>query len=135
VHLHRAIYREHPEIRAIVNAMPVHATAFAVSDFPLDTRTIPESYLYLKDVVKIPFEDHYGGDGTGVARAVTPSHPAALLENNCVLVAGSTVLNAFDRLEVLDATACALLGAHSLGPLTPMSQEVIAELMAAFPDI
>jgi L-fuculose-phosphate aldolase len=134
VRLHRAIYRHHPEIHAIVNAAPVHATAFSVSDSLLDTRTIPESYLFLKDVVKIPFEHHYG-DGSEVALAVTPAHPVALLENNGVLVAGRSVLDAFDRLEVLDATAAALLRAHSLGPVTPMPQAVIEQLIAAFPGI
>jgi len=134
VHLHRAIYREHPEIHAIVNALPVHATAFAVSDFPLDTRTIPESYLLLKDVGKIPFEHHFGS-GREVAREVTPARPVALLENNGVLVAGRGVLDAFDRLEVLDATASAILRARVLGPLTPMPPEVIEELVAAFPGI
>jgi L-fuculose-phosphate aldolase len=132
--LHRAIYRQHPEFRAIVNAHPVHATAFAVSDFPLDTRTIPESYLLLRDVGKIPFEQHYG-DGREAARVITPEHPVALLENNGVMVAGRSVLDAFDRLEVLDATASALLRAHSLGPLTPMPAKVIEELAAAFPGI
>jgi L-fuculose-phosphate aldolase len=132
--IHRAIYREHPAIHAIVNALPVHATAFAVSDAPLDTRTIPESYLFLKDVSKIPFEEHYG-NGAAIARAVTPSHPVALLENNGVLVAGRTVLDAFDRLEVLDATAAAILRGRALGPLAPMGEQVIEELVAAFPGI
>jgi len=132
--LHRAIYRQHPDIHAIVNALPVHATAFAVSDFQLDTRTIPESYLFLKDVRKIPFELHYGS-GSEVAHAVTPEHPVALLENNGVLVAGRSVLDAFDRLEVLDATADAILRGRVLGPLTPMPPEVIDELAAAFPGV
>jgi len=132
--LHRAIYQAHPGICAIVNALPVHATAFAVSDFPLDTRTIPESYLYLKDVAKIPFELHCSG-GAEVARFVSPAHPAALLENNGVLVTGRNVLDAFDRLEVLDATASAILRGRVLGPLTPMPPEVIEELTAAYPGI
>ena len=134
VRLHRAIYLEHPSIHAVVNALPVHATAFAVSDFPLDTRTIPESYLFLKDVRKIPFEEHYGS-GSDVARSVTPAHPVALLENNGVLVAGRGVLDAFDRLEVLDATASAILHGQALGPLAPMKPEVIDELVAAFPGV
>jgi L-fuculose-phosphate aldolase len=133
-HLHRAIYREHPEINAIVNALPVHATAFAVSDFSLDTRTIPESFLFLKDVTRIPFEHHYGS-GAEVARVITPAHPVALLDNNGVLVAGRSVLDAFDRLEVLDATAFAILRGRALGPMTPMPPEVIQELIAAFPAI
>ncbi|HEY5812037.1 MAG TPA: class II aldolase/adducin family protein, partial [Terrimicrobiaceae bacterium] len=97
--LHSAIYERYPELQAVVNALPVFGTAFCVSDFLLDTRTIPESYLFLKDVGTIAFE-HQFGDGVEVARAVTPANPVALLRHNGVMVAGRTILDAFDRLEV-----------------------------------
>ena len=132
--LHRAIYRAHPEIQAVVNALPLHATAFSVSDVALDTRTIPESYLFLKDVRKIPFE-HQFGDGAEVAALVGPNNPVALLENNGALVAGRTVLDAFDRLEVLEATAAAIIRSRALGPISAMGPEVIQELLEAFPGV
>jgi L-fuculose-phosphate aldolase len=134
VRLHQAIYRAHPEIQAVVNALPAHATAFSVSDFPLYTRTIPESYLFLKDVRTIPFEQQFGG-GSEVAAAVGPKNPIALLDHNGALVAGRSVLDAFDRLEVLEATAAAIIRSRALGPISPMSDAVIDELLAAFPAV
>ena len=132
--LHRAIYRAHPEIQAVVNALPLNATAFSVSEIALDTRTIPESYLFLKDVRKIAFE-HQFGDGAEVAALVGPNNPVALLENNGALVAGRTVLDAFDRLEVLEATAAAIIRSRALGPISTMGPEVIQELLGAFPGV
>ena len=132
--LHRAIYRAHPEIQAVVNALPLNATAFSVSEIALDTRTIPESYLFLKDVRKIAFE-HQFGDGAEVAALVGPNNPVALLENNGALVAGRTVLDAFDRLEVLEATAAAIIRSRALGPISAMGPEVIQELLGAFPGV
>ncbi|MEI6561975.1 MAG: class II aldolase/adducin family protein [Verrucomicrobiota bacterium] len=134
VGLHRAIYNAHPEIQSIVNALPVHATAFCASDTRLDTRTIPESYLFLKDVQSIPFEQQYG-DLRAIPAFIGSKNPVALLENNGVLVAGRSVLDAFDRLEVLEATAAAILRSRSLGAVTPMSEAVIQELMDAFPSM
>ena len=61
-----------------------------------------------------------------------PNSPVALLEHNGALVAGRTVLDAFDRLEVLEATAAAIIRSRSLGPISPMSDEVIEELVTAF---
>jgi L-fuculose-phosphate aldolase len=127
--LHRGIYRAHSEVQAIVNALPLNGTAFCVSDYPLDTRTIPESYLFLKDVAKIPFE-HQFDDGEKVAK-----NPVALLENNGVMVAGRTVLDAFDRLEVLEATAAAIIRSRALGAISAMGPEVIRELTEAFPGL
>jgi L-fuculose-phosphate aldolase len=132
--LHRAIYAAHPEINAVVNALPVHGTAFCVSDYPLNTRTIPESYLFLKDVEMIPFDAQFG-NGAEVAEVVGPASPVALLEHNGVLVAGRSVLDAFDRLEVLESTAAAIIRSRALGPINPMPDEVIEELVAAFPSV
>jgi len=42
------------------------------------------------------------------------------------------VLDAFDRLEVLETTAEAIVNSRPLGNVVPMSDEVIAELTAAF---
>ncbi|HET7239307.1 MAG TPA: class II aldolase/adducin family protein [Terrimicrobiaceae bacterium] len=132
--MHLAIYRRYPEIQAVVNALPISATAFCVSDFALDTRTIPESYLFLKDVGMIGFEQQFG-DGSEVAGMVTPANPVLLLRHNGVLVAGRNVLDAFDRLEVLEATAAAIIQSRPLGPISPMSDQVTHDLLAAFPGL
>ena len=39
----------------MVNAYTVNAAAFSVTDVPLDARTIPESYLLLRDVERVPY--------------------------------------------------------------------------------
>jgi L-fuculose-phosphate aldolase len=131
VRIHEAIYRAHKEVHAVINAMPVNATAFAVTGTPLDARTIPESYIFLRDVDTIPYEDHYG-DGEAIAAKVSMKRPAMLMENNGVLVLGSSVLDAFDRLEVLESTAEAIINTRPLGAVQPMPAESIAELCAAF---
>ena len=58
--------------------------------------------------------------------------PVALIDNDAVLVLGTNVLDAFDRLEVLEATSEALINSRALGGAVPMSPETIAELEAAF---
>jgi ribulose-5-phosphate 4-epimerase/fuculose-1-phosphate aldolase len=42
------------------------------------------------------------------------------------------VLDAFDRLEVLETTAEALINARAIGKVSAMSEAVIQELQAAF---
>jgi L-fuculose-phosphate aldolase len=63
---------------------------------------------------------------------VTPRSPAALLENNGVMVAGASVLDAFDRLEVLESTAEAIITARAVGGICPMGAEQIEALKRAF---
>lgn len=128
--IHCAIYRRHPAVRAVVNALPVNATAFCVTTAPLDSRTIPESYLFVRQVTSAPFATH--GRPDELAALVTPDRPVLLLENNGVLVVGGSVLDAFDRLEVLESTAEAIINSHSIGTVHPMGDEDIQKLMDAF---
>ena len=120
-----------PEIGAILFAHPVNATAFSLTQQLLDARTIPESYIFLRDVVRLPYGPHYGS-GPAVAAKLDMQQPAAVIDNDGVLVLGRSVLDAFDRLEVLESTAEALINAKLLGPLTAMSDQVLAELKGAF---
>jgi len=129
--LHEAIYRRHPAVQAIAMATPVNATAFAVSTEILDTRTIPESYIFLRDVGTIPFGTVYG-DPEVFAAQCRPDFPVSLLENDGVMVLGTSLLDAFDRLEVLESTAEAVINSRPLGPVRPMGEEVITELVREF---
>jgi L-fuculose-phosphate aldolase len=129
--IHEAIYRLHPPIGAIVNAYPVNATAFSVSGVPLDSRTIPESYVVIRQVGRVPFGLQFL-DPEELASRVSPKQPALILENDGVLVTGSDVLEAFDRLEVLESTAEAIINCRALGSLMPLSDEVTRELDEAF---
>ena len=129
--IHQAIYAQHRDINAVVNAYAVNATAFAVTDAQLDARTIPESFLLLRDVQRIPYGLQFQ-DGQAIAERMSLDRPVALLESDGVLVCGTSVLDAFDRLEVLESTAETFINGRLLGQPQPMSDAVIAELTAAF---
>lgn len=128
---HEAIYRRHSGIRAVINAYPVNATAFSVTGVPLNTRTIPESYVVVRDIRQLSYGVQFQ-DSEELARQVSPRHPAALLENDGVLVTGADILEAYDRLEVLESTAEALIDCRALGTLAPMSDEVTRQLDETF---
>jgi L-fuculose-phosphate aldolase len=129
--IHDAIYRQHPNIGSIVNAYPVNATAFSVTGAPLDSRTIPESYIVIRQVSRLPYGLQFE-DSAAVAAQITAKRPAALLENDGVLVAGADMLEAFDRLEVLESTAEAIINCQGLGAISPMPPEVTRELDRVF---
>lgn len=128
---HQAIYRQHPHVNAIVFAHPVSATAFSVTKAQLDVRTIPESYVFLRDVQRVPYGVQYQSDGQ-IAKFISAATPAAILENDGVVVTGSSVLDVFDRLEVLESTAEALIDSKVIGQVASMPAEVISELRTAF---
>ena len=128
---HEAIYRQHPKVHAVINAYPVHATAFSVTGVPLDTRTIPESYLVLRQIRQVKYGIQFQ-NCEELARQVSPRQPVAILENDGVLVIGSDILEAYDRLEVLESTAEAILNCRAIGELAPMPEEATRQLEKTF---
>ena len=131
VHLHEKIYETHPDIQAILLAHPVHAMAFAVTDAAFDARTIPESYILLRDVKKIPNEEIYTNPDQ-MAKEFAPSCPAVMVENDCVIVTGGSLLQAFDRLEVMESTAHSIISAQEIGPIVHITDPEIEEIKEAF---
>ncbi len=128
---HEAIYRHHPKINALINASPVNATAFSVTDAQLDSRTIPESYLLLRQIQRVEYGVQYR-DPEALAKRCAADRPVLILENDGVLVCGGDILEAYDRLEVLESTAEALVDSRSIGELAPMPEKALRGLEVTF---
>ncbi len=131
VRLHEKIYKNNPEIRAVLQAHPINAMAFAVTDAKFDPRTIPESYILLRDIKKIPYAQIYQ-DTEKTSREFGPANPAIMVEDDCVIVTGESLLQAFDRLEVLETTAHSVINTTHLGEIVHITDEEVEDLKAAF---
>ena len=131
LHAHRAIYEANPEINCIINAQPVNALSFSIVKKNIDTYTIPESYVFVGEVALLPFETSFN-DFDRLKETFSLKSPAAVLENNGVMVVGGDILSAFDKLEVLECSAEAIIDSQPIGGHVAMSQEIIDELCEAF---
>lgn len=131
VRLHQAIYKRNPDIGCIISAQSPNATAYAISDRRFDTKTIPESYIMLRDIPVIPYGMQYA-EPEHIARVISEATPVLLIQNDCVMTIGKNVLQAFDRLEVAEYTARSLIDTVTIGELVPIGAQEIRDLEAAF---
>jgi len=129
--LHKRIYEKHPHINSILGANPPNSTVFAVTDRPFDARTIPESYILLREVKKAPFYSVYMDHET-IADMFSQKTPVLICENASIMVTGDSLLHAFDRLEVAEATAQSILASNDLGSIVHISDEEIKDIDNAF---
>jgi L-fuculose-phosphate aldolase len=129
--LHEVIYAEHADVHCIITAQSPYAMAYAVTGQPLDSRTIPESYVVLRNVPLVPHGQQYDAPEK-ISAAISPKSPAILIRNDTVLTTGASVHQAFDRLEVADFTAFSLLNALPIGPLVPIGEAEVEALEAKF---
>ncbi len=131
VSLHQKIYETHPDIHAILLAHPVHAMAFAITNTKFDPRTIPESYILLRDVKRLPYGEIYT-DQEKTAKEFDVAHPAVMVDNECVIVTGETLLKAFYRLEVMESTAHSIINSAAIGSIVHISDKEVEDLKVAF---
>lgn len=129
--LHKAIYDKHPHINSVLIAHPPNIMAFAVTDENFETKTIPESYIMLRNIPKLPFGCTFMQPEM-TADAFSKEISVVLVENDCVIVTGSSLLNAFDKLEVAEYSAKAIIAARDLGELVTINDEQVAEIEKAF---
>ena len=129
--LHAALYRTHPDVSAVAHGYGANASGFSAAGIPLPSKTIPESYILIREPVSVSFRTTVL-DPDAVAAVLCPDNPVALVHNDGVLTVGASVLDTFDRLEVLEATAAAVIASHPLGELTAMNDEQLAELRTTF---
>lgn len=132
--LHQEIYQANPKIRSIISSQSPHAMAFAITSERFDSHTIPESYIMLRDVPNIDHNTLYDHPEE-VAQSVSRKSPVLLIENDCVLTTGAGLLEAYDRLEVLEYSARSLLAMPFLGGLKPIDEARIKEIDEKFFDL
>lgn len=129
--LHRDIYAKHKGIDAVIIAHPPHIMAYNLSRTPFDSRVIPESYVMLRDIAVLPF-------GTNIKRpelicdTLSPSTPLIMVQNDCLIVTGDSLMKVYDCLEVAEFSAKVLLAATALGEVSPIGREELDELKKTF---
>lgn len=130
--VHAEIYRRDPDIKTIINAHPPHIMAFAVTHTDFDARLIPESYIALRNIRRLPVgTSHLHPEK--IAEVVSLKTPVVMVENDCVIAAGISPLNAFDRLEVMEYSAKSVIEAVRLKEkIVPISPEEVAEIEEVF---
>ena len=131
VSLHKRIYDDHKEINAITVAHPKHLMAFGVTHTPIDSRTIPESYIAMRDIGRVPFGTNITDPGK-ISDMISDHSPVVLVENDSVISTGKNLINAFDRLEVAEFTANTIIHAKMIGEIVMISDKEVEDINKAF---
>ncbi len=129
IKMHMRVYRERPDVNAVVHAHPPTATAFAVAGIPMDKYILPEAILVLGDVPIC----QYGTPSTmEIPDSLLPyiqDHDAFLLENHGALTVGNTLTKAFFVMEEVEFSAKISFIARQLGNENELSGDNLEKLM------
>ena len=121
--MHLLVYRERPDVRAVVHAHPPFSTARAICRRPLTERYLAEMILGLGEVPVTEFAMPSTAEVPDSVRPFVRTHSAVLLANHGSLAWGPDLLSAFDRLEVVEQTAKVYFLVERMGGGTEISPE------------
>lgn len=128
----RKIYEKYPEFKAVMIARCPNIMAFAHTDAAFDARLIPESYIQLKNVPVLPFMALLD-DTDAALSALSPKNPVAIVKGDCVISCGTSLLAAYDHLEVLEYSARSLVACAAVGtPVVKLSDKEVRDIEVAF---
>ncbi len=101
VTLHIRMYKENPEIRALIHAQPPFSTAYAIKNTPINNCVLPENYVYLGVVPKGAY-NKATGEISAELRDCLKTKKGFLFEGTSVFSTGDTLENAFDNVDSLE---------------------------------
>jgi L-fuculose-phosphate aldolase len=131
VGMHLRIYRERPDVRAVVHAHPPVATAFGVAGRDFMEPVLPEVIFHLGRVPLVPFAMP-GTPALGDAMApYLADHDAFLLASHGATTVGPTLRLAHQRMESLEHASRILHAAAALGPAARMRDDDVRALREA----
>src|SRR5689334_12778932 len=126
--MHLEVYRNRPDVNAVVHAHPPLATGFAVAGIPLTRAVLAEVVTTLGS---IPIAE-YGTPSTAelpeAVRKYIKAHDGMLLANHGAVTCGSSVVNAHFKMETIEHFATISLVVRLLGREHLLSRQEVARL-------
>ena len=100
--MHLLVYRERPDVGAVVHAHPPAATAFSICRRPLAQHYLTETISGLGEVPVAPFALPSTSQVPDSLRPIVAGHNGALLANHGAIAWGRDLWQAFDRMEQVE---------------------------------
>ena len=126
--MHLEIYRNRPDVNAVVHAHPPVATGFAVAGIPLTRAVLAEVITTLGS---IPIAE-YGTPSTrelpDAVRKYIKAHDGMLLANHGAVTCGTDVFSAYYKMETIEHFANISLVARLLGRENLISRDEVERL-------
>ncbi len=126
--MHLEVYKKRQDVKAIVHAHPVHASVFCVTEKDINCCLMGEQRYVLGKPVKAEYALMGTPELAFIVAEATTKADVVLMKNHGILCVGKDLLQAFDRLEVLEAAARTSLLILAMDDVTPLSDEQLREI-------
>jgi L-fuculose-phosphate aldolase len=126
--MHLEVYRQRPDVQAVVHAHPPTATGFAVAGIPLDRAVLAEVLTTLGSIPIAAYATPSTKELPEAVRKYIKAHDGMLLANHGALTVGADVFGAYFKMETIEHFAKISLVARLLGRENLISREEVERL-------
>ncbi len=126
--MHLEVYRQRPDVQAVVHAHPPTATGFAVAGIPLDRAVLAEVLTTLGSIPIAEYATPSTKELPEAVRRYIKAHDGMLLANHGALTVGSDLFGAYYKMETIEHFAHISLVARMLGRENLLSREEVSRL-------
>ena len=126
--MHLEVYRQRPDVKAVVHAHPPIATGFAVAGIPLDRAVLAEVVTTLGSVPIAEYATPSTTELPASVRKYVKAHDGLLLANHGALTMGPDLFGAYYKMETIEHFAKISLVARMLGGERLLSREEVGRL-------
>ena len=131
---HRAIYRNRPELKAIIHAHPPALVSFSIAHLIPDTNIVPQA-KYICGPIGYADYDVPGSEELGkkIAGVFVNGFNAVIMENHGTVVGGKDMKDTFTRFETLEFCARTIIYAKVIGKVKYLSDDQIDRFESQIP--
>jgi L-fuculose-phosphate aldolase len=126
--MHLEIYRNRPDVNAVVHAHPPLATGFAVAGIPLTRAVLAEVITTLGSIPIAAYGTPSTSELPEAVRKYIKAHDGMLLANHGAVTCGPDVMAAYYKMETIEHFAKISLVARLLGRERLISREEVERL-------
>jgi L-fuculose-phosphate aldolase len=126
--MHLEVYRQRPDVQAVVHAHPPTATGFAVAGIPLTRAVLAEVLATLGSIPIAEYATPSTSELPEAVRKYIKAHDGMLLANHGALTVGGDLFAAYYKMETIEHFAKISLVARLLGRENLIAREEVSRL-------
>jgi L-fuculose-phosphate aldolase len=126
--MHLEVYRQRPDVQAVVHAHPPIATGFAVAGIPLNRAVLAEVLTTLGSIPIAEYATPSTKELPEAVRKYIKAHDGMLLANHGALTVGADLFAAYYKMETIEHFAKISLVARLLGNENLIAREEVERL-------
>ena len=128
IKMHMRVYKERPDVKSVVHAHPMYATAFAIAGIPLTQPIMPEAVIALGCVPIAKYGTPSTNEIPDAVSEYVQYFDAVLLENHGALTFSDSLLSAYNKMESVEFYAQLLYLSRQLGGPKELSKDQVERL-------